>query len=109
MPKVSSEVYRGVLGSGREWHLVVCAKPDAALVEGKHLILEGVGQPTPGDLSLEELNELRLLAFQIAEQYANEPGRWRVDFNGPAAATQKHFHAHIKLPAGQDKLSRLVG
>lgn len=99
---------RLLLGT-REWHLVTCRNPDGNLISGKHLILEGVGQPTPDDLTLEELRELRLLAFDLAEELASEPGRWRVDFNGPTTATQRHFHAHIKLPAGNDKLARLVG
>lgn len=102
-------VCRGALATGREWHLVVCARPDADLVAGRHLILECVGQPTPAELTPAELNELRLLAFQLAEQYASEPGRWRVDFNGPTVAVRGHFHAHLKLPAGTDQLTRLVG
>jgi len=91
------------------WHVLQCAKPDTNLKEGRHLILEGVNQPAPNDLTTEELTEFRVLTFTLAEEFASEPGRWRIDFNGPAVATQKHFHAHIKLPAGQDKLARLVG
>jgi hypothetical protein len=103
------EMEKGTLSSGREWHLVLCREPDVNLVNGRHLILEGVGQPTPDQLIPKELAEIRLLTFKLAEELASEPGRWRVDFNGPSVATQKHFHAHIKLPAGGDKLSRLVG
>ncbi len=103
------EIRRGRLTNGKEWHIMLCRNPDSNLKEGTHLILEGVGQPTPADLTPEELDELRLLAFRLADELAYEPGRWRVDFNGPAVATQRHFHAHIKLPRGQDKLTRLVG
>ena len=103
------EIRRGQLTTGREWHLIPCRKPDANLVEGKHLILEGVGQPTPEQLTAEELAELQLLTFRLAEELASKPGRWRVDFNGPGAAERAWFHAHIKLPAGQDKLARLTG
>lgn len=108
MPE-QEKVRKGTLSSGREWHIMVCRKPDSNLVEGRHLILEGVGQPTPEQLSPEELTELRLLTFKLAEEFASEPGKWRVDFNGPNVATQPFFHAHIKLPAGKDKLARLVG
>lgn len=103
------EIKTGALSSGREWHIVPCAKPDSGIKEGEHLILEGVGQPTPEDLTLPELIEFRTLAFSLAEELAIEPGRWRVDANGPRVATQSHLHFHIKLPAGSDKLSRLVG
>ena len=99
----------GRLSTGRKWHLVTCTGPDSNLIEGQHLILEGVDQPTPDEFVIDELNEMRIFAFKLAEELASEPGRWRVDFNGPAVATQKHFHAHIKLPKGKDKLARLVG
>lgn len=105
----ASEIRIDELSTGRKWHLVMCAKPDNDLIEGKHFILEGLGQPTPDDLTRKELNELRLLAFDLADELASEPGRWRVDFNGSTVATQRHFHAHLKLPAGNDRLARLVG
>lgn len=103
------EVKRGMLSTGREWHVVLCRRPDSSLVEGRHLILEGVGEPTPNEFTPLELNELRLLAFSIAEEMANEPGRWRVDFNGSLVGVRPHFHAHLKLPAGNDELGRLTG
>ena len=103
------EIKAGVLTTGKKWHIVLCAKPDSNLIEGKHLILECVDQLKPDQLTLGELTELRLIAFQVAEELATEPGRWRLDFNGPAAAIRGHFHAHIKLPSGQDKLARLAG
>ena len=102
-------VKRGKLTTGKDWHCVPCAKPDGGLIEGRHIILETVNQDRPDNLLPEELTELRLLAFKLADELASEPGRWRVDFNGPNVATSAHFHAHIKLPAGQDKLARLVG
>ena len=104
-----SEERRGQLKTGKEWHLVECANPDNSLKEGSHLILETVKQYRPEELSPEELSEIRLLAFQLADEQATEPGKWRVDFNGPKVGTSAHFHAHIKLPKGQDKLARLVG
>jgi len=103
------EVETGSLSTGLKWHLVLSAKPDSNLIEGRHLILEGVDQQSPNEISPDELGELRLLAFRLAEKFASEPGHWRLDFNGPAISTQKHFHAHIKLPKGKDKLARLVG
>lgn len=109
MPEEVIMVTSGALSSKREWQLVVCAKPDERLVDGRHLILVGAGQPTPEELTPEELREFRLLAFDLAEAFASEPGRWRVDFNGPGVATRPHIHIHIKLPAGGDKLARLVG
>lgn len=102
-------VLYGALSSGRRWHVVDCAKPDNGIKEGKHLILEGIGQPRPEDITLPELIEFRALAFSLAEGLAIEPGRWRVDANGPKIATRSHLHFHIKLPAGSDKLARLVG
>lgn len=99
----------GKLSTGRDWHLVFCTNPDRNLIEGEHLILECVGQPAPHELTPEELQEIRLLAFKLADELASKSGWWRVDFNGPAQATQRHFHAHIKLPSGNDKLARLVG
>lgn len=103
------EVERGKLCGGREWHLIKCRKPDSDLREGEHLILECVGQPAQEELALAELAEFRILAFLLADRFASEKGRWRVDFNGPALATRPWLHAHIKLPAGKDKLARLVG
>ena len=103
------EIEKGKLSTSREWRLILSESSDHNLKEGKHFILEVVGQLTPAELTLQELNELRLLVFKLAEQLATETGRWRVDFNGPAVATAKHWHAHIKLPAGKDKLERLVG
>lgn len=95
--------------TGREWHLVECARPDSNLKEGKHFILEVVGQPPAKELTHPELTELRILAFQLADELASGPGRWRVDFNGEAVGTRPHFHCHIKLPKGADKLAQLVG
>lgn len=105
----TDEVCKSTLTTGREWHLITCRKPDSSIKEGKHLILEGVGQPTFDELSAKEKQELQLLTFDLAEELASEPGRWRVDFNGPGVCTRPHWHAHIKLPAGQDELPRLVG
>lgn len=106
----TQEIQRGkLLCSGRPWHVVVCARPDSKLNQGKHLIIEMVEQNQPKDLSEEELTELRLLTFSLAEEMAEKPGRWRVDFNGPAVCTSPHWHAHIKLPFGDDKLAQLVG
>lgn len=103
------DIQTGYLSSGRAWHVVLCAKPDNGIKEGKHLILEGVGQPTPKELTPAELKEFHLLAFELAEKLAIESGRWRVDANGPGVATSNHLHFHLKLPAGSDKLARLVG
>lgn len=103
------EIKVGTLSSGRKWHVVECRKPDNGIKEGKHLMLEGVGQPAPEDFTQEELKEFRLLAFSLAEELAIEPGRWRVDANGPKIATRSHLHYHLKFPAGSDKLARLVG
>ncbi len=103
------DIRNGCLSTGRAWHVVPCAKPDNGIKEGKHLILEGLNQPTPDELTPDELAEFRMLAFSLAEELAVEPGRWRVDANGPKIATRSHLHFHLKLPAGNDKLARLVG
>ncbi|MCX6722148.1 MAG: hypothetical protein NTY04_03080 [Candidatus Staskawiczbacteria bacterium] len=73
------------------------------------MILELGRQLKWAGLTQEERSELRLLAFALAEKLACEPGRYRVDANGPAIGTNPHFHMHIKLPAGDDELARLVG
>ena len=106
---MENELFHGTLKSGRNWHVVLCRKPDVSLIEGRHLILECDGQTSPDDLTPEELSEFRLLAFIIAEKNATTPGRWRVDSNGPTMSSRSHLHAHIKLPDGKDELSRLVG
>ena len=98
-----------LISSGRPWHIVQCARPDSHIKEGRHLILEMTEQLTAKELTVEELEELCKMTFNMAQELASEPDRWRVDFNGPALVTRKHWHAHIKLPAGADELARLVG
>lgn len=105
-----ADVETGALKNNRPWRLVECDAPNAAIKEGKHLILtlEREGKP-PEDATREELDEFRLLAFDLAEKYASEPGKWRTCFNGPAAAKRKgHWHCHLLLPKGSDELPRLV-
>ena len=120
LPTGEHEVLRGQLASGRLWHVVHSHKKNSRIVEGEHLILEGVGSPVPHDpgsteenmLTQEEDNELCLLAPELAQRLSSRPGfnpkAWRTIRNGPECSTAKHWHTHILLPKGSDRLARVV-
>jgi len=120
LPTGEYEALCGQLASGRLWHVVHSHRKNSRIVEGEHLILEGVGSPLPYDAEPKEANkltrqeeeELCLLAPELAQRLSSRPGfnpkAWRTIRNGPQCSTAKHWHTHILLPKGKDKLVRVV-
>lgn len=99
-----SVLQSGVLRSGKTYELLESHR--SAVEHGQHLILQIT--PKENDPTEEEEAELMGLSIKVAKSYASEPGRYRVAKNGSAVCTQPHIHIHIILPAGDDKLPRLV-
>lgn len=93
----------GVLLNGRRWKLVESGK--SAVIKGRHLILLFEDESTGSE---KEMMEMMTVAMQLAWENVIENGRYRIAVNGPNVAKAKHFHIHLIIPAGEDKLPRLV-
>ena len=94
---------KGKFGHDKMWELVESRRK--AVKEGMHFILHPIGDPK---LTSEEKKELLSIAFDLANEYAVQPGRYRIALNGPGQATQATFHIHLIFPAGSDELPRIV-
>ena len=96
----------GSLASGRLWALVPSAQKCVTQDQGDHLILliprdirELGGDALRRDeIATAERNELFGVADALAEQLSaglGRPGYYRLEINGPAAASRNHLHIHI--------------
>lgn len=100
----------GVLSSGRVWEVVEGRTSAVPEGRGKHYILHFPGDPPRQEVPASDLREGLGLAIELGEQLSQPicPGRYRLEYNGPRAGSQQHFHVHIICVAEDFKIRRCV-
>jgi len=94
----------GFLNNGEGWEMIESRK--SCVAEGSHFVLQFVDlKEDPSD---DEIAEMMAVAIFLAKDIMVEDGRWKVALNGEEESTRKHFHVHIIIPVGDDKLPRWV-
>ncbi len=108
----------GNLLTGKKWALVASATAAVTPEQGRHevLVVPRIDGQTRDCLRRNELTaEEQAALFAIADRRGAElaqalgnPGYYRIEVNGPKAATQDHLHFHIIAGKAGTKFRRCV-